>query len=75
MSKTKEKYFDEINFGMEKARLQKVLDEVKPNDIRTVDLIRQAVGKFYLSEEEITEIIKERYKFWVSLVKIGKNQL
>lgn len=63
MSKTKEKYFDEINFGMEKARLQKVLDEVKPNDISPVDLIRQAVGKFYLSEEEITEIIKERYKF------------
>ena len=63
MSKTKEKYFDEINFGMEKARLQKVLDEVKPNYISPVDLIRQAVGKFYLSEEEITEIIKERYKF------------
>ena len=36
---------------------------VKPNDINPVDLIRQAVGKFYLSEEEITEIIKERYKF------------
>ena len=63
MSKIKEKYFDEINFGMEKARLQKVLDEVKPNDISLVDLIRQAVGKFYLSEEEITEIVKERYKF------------
>jgi hypothetical protein len=63
MSKTKEKYFDEINFGMEKARLQKVLDEVKPNGISPVDLIRQAVGKFYLSEEEITEIVKERYKF------------
>ena len=42
---------------------KKVLDEVKPNDISPVDLIRQAVGKFYLSEEEITEIIKERYKF------------
>lgn len=63
MSKTKEKYFDEINFGMEKARLQKVLDEVKPNDISPVDLIRQVVGKFYLSEEEITEIVKECYKF------------
>jgi hypothetical protein len=62
MSKTKEKYFDEINFGMEKARLQKALDEVKPNDISPVYLIKKAVGKFYLSEEEITEIVKEYYK-------------
>ena len=63
MSKTKEKYFDEINFGMEKARLEKSLDQVKPNDISPAYLIKQAVGKFYLSEEEITEIVKEYYKF------------
>ena len=63
MSKTKEKYFDEINFGMEKARLEKSLDEVKFNDISPVYLIKQAIGKFYLSEEEITEIIRSYYKF------------
>jgi len=63
MSNIKEKYFDEINFSMEKTRLQKALDEVEPNDISPVYLIKKAVGKFYLSEEEITEIVKEYYKF------------
>lgn len=63
MSKTKEKYFDEINFGMEKARLEKSLDEFKPNDISPIYLIKQAIGKFYLSEEEITEIVRNYYKF------------
>ena len=38
-------------------------DKVKPNDISPVYLIKQAVGKFYLSEEEITEIVREYYKF------------
>jgi hypothetical protein len=63
MSNIKEKYFDEINFSMEKARLEKSLDEIEPNDISPVYLIKQAIGKFYLSEEEITEIIRGYYKF------------
>jgi hypothetical protein len=48
---------------MEKTRLEKSLDEVEPNDISPVYLIKQAIGKFYLSEEEITEIIRGYYKF------------
>lgn len=63
MSNIKNEYFDEINTGMEKTRLQKALDNVKPNDISPIYLIKQAMGKFYLSEEEITEVVKNYYKF------------
>jgi hypothetical protein len=63
MSNTKKEYFDEINTGMEKARLIKSLSKIKPDDICPFYLIKQAVGKFYLSEEEITEVVKDYYKF------------
>lgn len=63
MSNIKNEYFDEINTGMEKARLENFLSEVKTTDISPIYLIKQAVGKFYLSEEEITEIVKNYYKF------------
>jgi hypothetical protein len=63
MSNIKNEYFDEINTGMEKARLEKSLDEIKPNDTSPIYLIKQAIGKFYLSEEEITEVVKNYYKF------------
>ena len=63
MSNIKNEYFDEINTGMEKARLEKSLSEIKPDDISPIYLIKQAVGKFYLSEEEITEVVKDYYKF------------
>lgn len=63
MSNIKNEYFDEINIGMEKARLENFLSEVKTTDISPIYLIKQAVGKFYLSEEEITEVVKNYYKF------------
>lgn len=63
MSNIKNEYFDEINTGMEKARLENFLCEVKTTDISPIYLIKQAVGKFYLSEEEITEVVKNYYKF------------
>jgi len=63
MSNIKNEYFDEINTGMEKARLEKSLDEIKANDTSPIYLIKQAIGKFYLSEEEITEVVKNYYKF------------
>lgn len=63
MSKIKNEYFDEINTGMEKARLIKSLSKVKTDDVSPIYLIKQAVGKFYLSEEEITEVVKDYYKF------------
>jgi len=63
MSKTKNKHFDEINYGMEKARLQKVLNECPVTDFSPIVLIDKLYGKFYLTKEEITKIVREFYNF------------
>lgn len=64
MSKTKDKHFDEINSGMEKAKLVKCLSEYPVrSDFSPVLLAKEFYGKFYLTEKEIFEVVKGYYKF------------
>ena len=63
MSKLKDKYFDEINVGLEVTRLQKSLCEIKTTDISPVYIIKQALTEFRLSEKEITNVVRNHFKF------------
>jgi hypothetical protein len=65
MSKMKNKYFDEINTGMEKARLVNLIAKIEPNDISPVYVINKIIesNSFRLTNEEITETIRNYYGF------------
>jgi len=63
MSKTKNKYFDEINFLPEKARLEKVLIECPVTDFSPIYLVDKLYGQFYLTKEEMIKIVRDFYKF------------
>jgi hypothetical protein len=65
MSKMKNKYFDEINTGMEKARLVNLIATIEPNDFSPVYVINKIIesNSFRLTNEEITETIRNYYKF------------
>ncbi len=61
----KNKYFDEINTGMEKARLVNLIAKIEPNDISPVYVINKIIesNSFRLTNEEITETIRNYYGF------------
>ena len=65
MSKMKDKYFDEINTGMEKSRLEKTLTILPTNDVSPVYIINKIIelNNFRLTEKEITEVVRNFYKF------------
>jgi len=65
MSKMKNKYFDDINTGMEKARLQNLLLNIKTEDISPVYIINKVIesDSFRLTNDEITEVVRNFYKF------------
>jgi hypothetical protein len=63
MSKMKNKHFDEINYGMEKAKFQKVLAECPVTDFSPIYLVDKLYGKFYLTKEEMIKIVREFYNF------------
>ena len=64
MSKMKNKYFDEINTGLEKARLEKYLTQYPVRqDFSPVLLAEEVYGKFSLSKEVIVDVIRTYYNF------------
>jgi len=64
MSKIKNKYFDEINMGMEKAKLINYLSNYPVDtDFSPVLLAKEVYGKFYLTKKEVVEVIRNYYNF------------
>jgi hypothetical protein len=63
MSKMKNKHFDDINYLMEKARFEKVLMECPATDFSPIYLVEKLYGKFYLTKEEMVNIVREFYNF------------
>lgn len=65
MSNMKKEYFDEINIGMEKARLEKILEILPTDSVSPVHIINKTIelGSFKLTNEEIVETVRNYYKF------------
>lgn len=64
MGKIKNKYFDEINTGMEKARLERYLTQYPvQSDFSPILLAKEVYGKFNLTKKEVAEVIREYYNF------------
>ena len=64
MSKMKNKYFDEISTGLEKARLVKYLTRYPVRqDFSPVLLAEEVYGKFNLTKEEVVDVIRTYYNF------------
>jgi len=64
MSKIKNKYFDDINTGMEKARLERFLNQYPTQiDFSPVLLAKEVYGHFDLSKKDIVEVIRNYYNF------------
>jgi hypothetical protein len=64
MSKIKNKYFDEINTGMEKARLERYLTQYPvQSDFSPIMLAKEVYSQFNLSKQEIAEVMRNYYNF------------
>lgn len=64
MSKMKDKYFNEINTGLEKARLIRYLNQYPvKQDFSPVLLAQEVYGEFNLSKKDIVEVIRNYYNF------------
>lgn len=65
MSNMKKEYFDEINIGMEKSRLEKLLEILPTDSVSPIYIINKTIelNKFRLTNEEIIETIRDYYKF------------
>lgn len=60
----KNKYFDEINTGLEKARLVRYLTQYPvKQDFSPIMLAKEVYGKFNLTKKEVAEVIREYYNF------------
>jgi len=60
----KDKYFNEINTGLEKARLVRYLSQYPvKQDFSPVLLAQEVYGEFNLSKKDIVEVIRNYYNF------------
>lgn len=64
MSNIKNKYFNQIGTGMEKARLVKYLSEYPvKSDFSPILLAKEVYNDFQLSKKDVAEIIRTYYNF------------